>query len=336
MSSSLILKNLSKYYGKYCALSASDVEIPKGAFTCILGPSGSGKTTLLMLLAGIEEPTSGEIWLGDKELSHIALEKRNVGIVFQNYALFPNLTVKENILYGLVHKTASAQELKTRLEELTELTHLKGLEDRYPSELSGGQQQRVAIARALAPRPDYLLLDEPLSALDAWTRYEIGQELRDIQQKSGVTTIMVTHDRTEALSLSDFILVVNQGHIEQAASPSVIYDNPATKFVATFVGGMNIIEHPDINEGQATGVRYGDIVVTQATEASLSQPYTFTGKMLRKEFLGDTIRAFFLLNDFTNNVIVDIPRLQTVSNHLQEQKLYAIKISPEVWRQWNQ
>lgn len=335
MNSTLVLKNLSKRYGDFEALKPANVEIPYGSFTSILGPSGSGKTTLLMMLAGIELPTSGEIWFGEKNLSHVELEKRNVGIVFQNYALFPHLTVRDNILYGLVKKGLSKNELDQRLGEMLELTHLSGLENRFPHELSGGQQQRVAIARALAPKPDYLLLDEPLSALDAWTRYEIGQELREIQQKSAVTTIMVTHDRTEALSLSDFILVVNHGHIEQAGTPTEVYDNPKTEFVATFVGGMNIVQNAGINHGAMTGIRYGDVVVKHATEGALSEPYTFVGQLQHIEFMGDTVRAFFLLNDFKTEVIADIPRLQPVANDLKVKNLYAVQMQPSTWRQWS-
>ena len=330
------LKSLSKSYGDFEALKPANVDIPKGAFTSILGPSGSGKSTLLMILAGIEMPTTGEVWFDGKDLSHIPLEKRHVGIVFQNYALFPNLTVEENVLYGLAHKTLRQDEKRQRLQEMIALTHLEGLEKRRPTELSGGQQQRVAIARALAPKPSFLLLDEPLSALDAWTRYDIGQELREIQRKSGVTTIMVTHDRTEALSLSDFIIVINQGKIEQADTPSNIYDNPQTEFVATFVGGMNIVHLPDINEANATGIRYGDVLVSDANEAALARSHTYVGQLQDLEFMGDNVRGFFLLNDFKTQIIADISRARPVAANLQEKGLYALHLAPAVWRRWGQ
>lgn len=335
MSLDMQLKGLSKSYGDFEALKPATVNIPKGAFTSVLGPSGSGKTTLLMLLAGIEVPTSGEVWFDGKNLSQEPLEKRRVGIVFQNYALFPNLTVRENVLYGLANRAMSHEERSQRFNDMIALTHLEGLEERYPSELSGGQQQRVALARALAPKPSFLLLDEPLSALDAWTRYDIGQELRVIQRKSGVTTIMVTHDRTEALSLSDFIIVVNQGKIEQADTPSNIYDNPQTQFVATFVGGMNTVHLPDINEGKATGIRYGDVLVRQANEATLSREYTYVGQLQTLEFMGDNVRCFFLLNDFKTQIIADVSRTQPVASHLEEKGLYAICLQPHVWRRWS-
>lgn len=336
MSTDMQLKSLSKSYGDFEALKPANVDIPKGAFTSILGPSGSGKSTLLMILAGIEPPTTGEVWFDGKDLSHIPLEKRHVGIVFQNYALFPNLTVEENVLYGLANQPLRQDEKLQRFKEMIALTHLEGLEKRRPTELSGGQQQRVAIARALAPKPSFLLLDEPLSALDAWTRYDIGQELREIQRKSGVTTIMVTHDRTEALSLSDFIIVINQGKIEQADTPSNIYDNPQTEFVATFVGGMNIVHLPDINEGNATGIRYGDVLVSEANEAALSRSHTYVGQLQDLEFMGDNVRGFFLLNDFKTQIIADISRARPVAANLQEKGLYALHLAPAVWRRWGQ
>lgn len=217
-TSTLKINELTKRYDRTTAVAPCSLCLPQGGFTSILGPSGCGKTTMLMMIAGVVEPSGGQVWLDGEDITHVPLEKRGIGIVFQHYALFPNLTVKENVLYGL-HGKASSSEMAARFNELAALTHLDGFADRYPDELSGGQQQRTAIARALAPNPKLLLLDEPLSALDAWTRSSIGEELREIQQKSGVTTLMVTHDRTEALALSDFIVVMNNGKIEQAGAP---------------------------------------------------------------------------------------------------------------------
>lgn len=332
MTSALTLKNLAKSYGHFQALKPTNLEIPQGAFTSILGPSGSGKTTTLMLLAGIEVATGGEIWYGNENITHVEVERRHVGIVFQNYALFPNLTVRENILYGIKDK----QLANKRLTEMLTLTHLQGLENRYPSELSGGQQQRVALARALAPHPHFLLLDEPLSALDAWSRSQIGEELREIQQKSGVTTIMVTHDRREALSLSDFVIVMNNGSIEQAGTPREIYDQPKTKFVATFVGGMNVINHPRIANGRTVGIRYSDVEVMHADERSISKDYHFVGKLLSHEFFGDIIRAKFLLNDCKTQVTADIPSLQAISQNVCDGEYYVLHLMPNKWRQWEE
>lgn len=329
----LKLKNLSKVYPGGAGLKKADVEIPAGRFTSILGPSGCGKTTTLMVIAGIEPPDTGAVWLGDTDITTVPLEKRGVGIVFQSYALFPNLTVRDNIGYGLVGKV-SADAMKARIAEMVKLAHLEGLEDRYPQELSGGQQQRVAIARALAPKPALLLLDEPLSALDAWTRTAIGEELRAIQQKSGVTTVMVTHDRHEALALSDFILVMNQGEVEQAGTPEAVYDTPASDFVATFVGGMNIVRRPEINGGCPTGIRYGDVKVASATEAALSDPYTFVGQVKKTAFMGDTVRVELLLNDYATVITADVNRSEAVTPELTEKTLLAVTLPEAAWRTW--
>lgn len=333
-ASSLNLKGISKIYSNSMfSLKNMDLNIPRGSFTSILGPSGCGKTTTLMLIAGIEKPTTGEIWLDNINLTNLELDKREIGIVFQNYALFPNLTVRENILYGLYRQSSSQKQ--QRLTEMITLTHLEGLESRYPAELSGGQQQRVAIARALAPNPKLLLLDEPLSALDAWTRNSIGQELKEIQQHSGITTIMVTHDRSEALSLSDFVVVMNKGFIEQADTPLNIYDKPKSEFVATFVGGMNLVAMDLINNGQPFGIRYGDVQLRQATEASLTQPHTFVGQIQTVEFLGDTVRVSLLLNDFKSRIVADVPRTNDITKNLNIKKLLAVSMKPEYWKQWS-
>ena len=248
-AANLQLKALTKKYGEQTALYETTLNIPAGRFTSILGPSGCGKSTTLMLIAGLEKPTAGCVLVDGDDVTNTPVEERGIGIVFQNYALFPNLTVKENILYGLRARKASEATLSSRLYEMLELTYLTDLSERYPAELSGGQQQRVAIARALAPHPRLLLLDEPLSALDAWSRAFIGEQLRAIQEASGVTTVMVTHDRQEALSLSDYVVVMNAGHVEQADEPNDIYDRPASEFVATFVGGMNIAHAFDSRRG---------------------------------------------------------------------------------------
>ena len=335
MNDSLEIRHVYKTFGQTEVLKDIDVSINEGSFTCILGPSGSGKTTLLMILAGLEHPTQGEIFYHSENLTDLALEKRRVGIVFQHYALFPNLTVKENILFG-VSTQLSSKEKNEKLARLLDLTHLDGLENRYPAELSGGQQQRVAIARALAINPRFLLLDEPLSALDPANRSRIGRELREIQKKAGITCIMVTHDRTEALALSDYLIVLNHGRIEQAGTPADIYDQPASAFVATFAGGMNLIEIPAINEGQLTGIRFADVAVTRATEASLSAPYSFTAELLGKEFAGDFVVSHFLLNDFKTHLTALVPRTNPVADELTLGALYAVSLPRKRWCVWSQ
>lgn len=334
-TSTLKINELTKRYDRTTAVAPCSLCLPQGGFTSILGPSGCGKTTMLMMIAGVVEPSGGQVWLDGEDITHVPLEKRGIGIVFQHYALFPNLTVQENVLYGL-HGKASSSEMAARFNELAALTHLDGFANRYPDELSGGQQQRTAIARALAPNPKLLLLDEPLSALDAWTRSSIGEELREIQQKSGVTTLMVTHDRTEALALSDFIVVMNNGKIEQAGAPQTIYDSPESEFVATFVGGMNIVRLPAVNNGEPTGIRWGDVQVLLPTEASLAKPYTYVGQLEKCAFMGDNVRVELLLNDFKTRITADVSRFQPIARELTLKALYAVRLPLPGWRQWSE
>ena len=330
----LQLRAITKRYGEQTALHETTLKIPAGRFTSILGPSGCGKSTTLMLIAGLETPTSGCVLVDGEDVTNTPVEARGIGIVFQNYALFPNLTVKENILFGLRARKATDAEQNSRLAEMLELTYLTDLADRYPAELSGGQQQRVAIARALAPRPRLLLLDEPLSALDAWSRASIGEQLRAIQEASGVTTVMVTHDRQEALSLSDYVVVMNAGHVEQADAPNEIYDRPASEFVATFVGGMNIVRMPLIREGAATGLRYADVKLHRATEAALARPYTFVGKVQAVQFMGDTVRVKVLMNDFQTTITADALRINTDRSVFALHSLIAVELPESAWRTW--
>ena len=333
MDHSLKIEHLSKRFADTTVLTDINVAIPQGSFTCILGPSGSGKTTLLMLLAGIEKASEGKIFFGEEDITDVALEKRKAGIVFQNYALFPNLTVKENILYGLPADADSAVREET-LQKLTLLTNLQGLENRFPNELSGGQQQRVAIARALAVNPRFLLLDEPLSALDANNRTQIGLQLRQIQRKANITTIMVTHDQAEAMSLSDFIVIIKDGKIEQAGSPKEIYDHPATPFAAAFAGGMNLLKTPRVNGGKLTGIRHADIEVKEATEAALHKHHTFVAELQSMEFSGSFVVGHFLMNDFKTQLTAAIPRTNPIADELTIGSLYALRLPIERWHTW--
>lgn len=334
MDKFLTISHLTKRFEKLTALSDINLQLPLGAFTSLLGPSGSGKTTLLMLLAGIEEMQEGVILYDNEDITQLELPKRRAGIVFQHYALFPNLTVRENILYG-VPRCTPEKDREEKLARLIEMTRLTGLENRYPSELSGGQQQRVAIARALAIEPRFLLLDEPLSALDAQNREKIGRELREIQQKSGITTIMVTHDRNEALSLSDYIVVIKDGTVQQAGTPAEIYDHPATPFVATFAGGMNLIESELLNDGQRFGIRFSDVEVKRATERAFTEPNTFSAELTAKEFTGASVTAHFLLNDFKTVVTAVVGRTDPIADTLEIGKLYAVRIPSERLRTWS-
>jgi putative spermidine/putrescine transport system ATP-binding protein len=237
----LELSNVKKSFGTTVAVENFNLSIEQGEFVSFLGPSGCGKTTTLRMVAGFELPTSGEISLQNKNLTYLPPNKRNVGMVFQSYALFPNMTVAENIGYGLKVTGKSKKEINERIEEMLTLIHMEEQRSKFPSQLSGGQQQRVALTRALAIRPQVLLLDEPLSALDAKIRLELRLEIRRIQQQLGITTIYVTHDQEEALSLSDRIVVMSQGKMEQVGTPAQIYTSPETEFVAKFVGQINLL-----------------------------------------------------------------------------------------------
>jgi iron(III) transport system ATP-binding protein len=237
----LRLTDIHKQFGSFTALRDVSLDITKGEFVCFLGPSGCGKTTLLRIIAGLEAHSAGRIEQNGRDISALPPAERDYGIVFQSYALFPNLTVADNVAYGLVNRKLPRGEIRTRVAELLKLVGLPGSESKYPAQLSGGQQQRIALARALATSPGLLLLDEPLSALDAIVRVHLRQEIRSLQRKLGVTTVMVTHDQEEALSVADRIVVMNQGVIEQVGTPIEVYRDPATLFVADFVGRINAL-----------------------------------------------------------------------------------------------
>jgi iron(III) transport system ATP-binding protein len=241
MTDHLRLQGIRKNFGSFEALKDIHLSIAKGEFVCFLGPSGCGKTTLLRIVAGLEAQTAGRIEQNGRDISALPPAQRDYGIVFQSYALFPNLSVTDNVAYGLVNRRMPRSEIKARVSELLALVGLPGSEGKYPAQLSGGQQQRIALARALATKPGLLLLDEPLSALDAIVRVHLRQEIRSLQRKLGVTTIMVTHDQEEALAVADRIVVMNQGVIEQVGTPMEVYRDPATLFVADFVGRINAL-----------------------------------------------------------------------------------------------
>jgi len=235
----LELKRVSKHFATHCAVADVSLALERGQFFSLLGPSGCGKTTTLRMIAGFESPSSGEVWLNGARIDPLPPYQRNVNTVFQSYALFPHLTVRGNVEFGLRRKRAEMVE--TRVQKVLEQVRLDGKESRLPHQLSGGERQRVALARALVLAPDVLLLDEPLSALDPQLRKQVRAELKDLQRHVGVTFLFVTHDQEEALSLSDQIAVMNAGVIEQTGTPREIYQRPKTKFVASFLGAMNWI-----------------------------------------------------------------------------------------------
>jgi putative spermidine/putrescine transport system ATP-binding protein len=235
------LNNIQKSFGSVTAVKNATVVFDEGSFTTLLGPSGCGKTTILRMISGLGTPTSGDIMIGGKRVNDIPIHKRNLGLVFQNYALFPHRTIGENIAFGLKYRGVSKSDTRDKVRNALDIVRLPGVENRYPQQLSGGQQQRIALARAIVIEPDVLLLDEPLSALDANLREDMRVELKAIQDRIGVTTIFVTHDQSEALAMSDKIVVMSAGKIEQIGAPDEVYNAPASEFVATFLGASNLL-----------------------------------------------------------------------------------------------
>lgn len=265
----LQLTNVQKAFGQTLAVRDVNLQVERGEFVSFLGPSGCGKTTTLRMIAGFEHPTSGAIVIDGVDVTGKPANQRNIGMVFQSYALFPNMTVAHNIGFGLKVAGKNSQEIKTRVAEMLSLIKLEALGNRYPYQLSGGQQQRVALARALAIRPHLLLLDEPLSALDAKIRISLRNEIRAIQRQLGITTIYVTHDQEEALSLSDRVVVMNEGRMAQIGTPFEIYNFPKTTFVASFVGTLNTLTATVVDAAQGhlqvQGCDiYGDEAITNA------------------------------------------------------------------------
>ncbi|RYX92338.1 MAG: ABC transporter ATP-binding protein [Comamonadaceae bacterium] len=260
--SSIHIKNLRKDFGTQRALADISLKIENGTLLALLGPSGCGKSTTLQLLAGFEEPTAGEIWADDQLLSSakhvVGPEKRGVSLVFQNYAVWPHKTVAENVAFGLKLKKFSSSEIDRRLTTVLQTVQLGALRDRYPSELSGGQQQRVALARALAVEPKILLLDEPLSNLDASLREEMRFEIRRVHEALGITTVLVTHDQADALATADQIAVMHAGRVDQIGPPEELFGKPANAFVATFIGSNNELKGDYLGDGR---VQVGDVVV---------------------------------------------------------------------------
>jgi iron(III) transport system ATP-binding protein len=264
----LRIRNLVKRFGSFTALQNVSLDVYRGEFVCFLGPSGCGKTTLLRAIAGLDPQDEGTIEIAGRDVSKLPPAARDFGIVFQSYALFPNLTVASNVGYGLVNRKTSRKETDTRVQELLNLVGLSDQAKKYPVQLSGGQQQRVALARALATSPGLLLLDEPLSALDARVRLRLRDEIKALQRRVGVTTIMVTHDQEEALAMADRIVVMNQGVIDQVGLPAEIYRVPATPFVADFVGSMTFI---DAEVAGSDRLRIGALEITCADAGRFAQ-----------------------------------------------------------------
>jgi iron(III) transport system ATP-binding protein len=317
----LEIKNITKHYGSQTVLNDINATIEKGELLCILGPSGCGKTTLLRIIAGLETADSGHIFIDGKDCTFLPPSKRNFGIVFQSYALFPNMTALENILFGLKQKKEmTASEQKKKALEMLELVDLKEHCHKYPRHLSGGQQQRTAIARALALSPSYLLLDEPLSALDAKVRAKLRTEIRALQRKIGITTIMVTHDQEEALAMADRIVVMNNAVVEQIAHPHAIYNNPASRFVADFIGTMNFYSEG----GAMRGIRPEKIKIVDYME-----PHDVKALVRELEFKGAFTRIHSLIPEKNTEIFIDLPSDYVDSMKLKRNATLFLRVPDE-------
>ena len=312
------LRNVIKDYAGHRALTGVNLSMAPGEFVALLGPSGCGKTTGLRILAGFERPDGGQVIVNGQDITRLAPDKRNMGMVFQAYSLFPNLDLTDNVAFGLRMRGHAAGDRRKRAQELLELVGLEQAVDRYPNQLSGGQQQRVALARALAIEPSVLLLDEPLSALDARVRAQLRVEIRRLQQELGITTLFVTHDQSEALSMADRVGVMNAGHLEQLATPREIYRTPATPFVATFVGSVNRLRGRLATDGtvEVLGQRVaalnpdrlpaGEVDVLLRPEGLDAAAAPDGGALVREQsFLGSTVRLRLAIAQ--TDVLVDVP-----------------------------
>lgn len=289
------VSHLNKTYGNFKASNDVNFEIERGQLVALLGPSGSGKTTILRMLAGLETPDSGDIYIDGKRVNDVPAGKRKIGFLFQNYALFRHMTIYENIAFGLRVQKVNAKEIDERVKELLSLIGLEGLEKRYPHQLSGGQRQRVAFARALAPRPHLLLLDEPFAAIDAKVRKELRTWLKEMVKKLDITSIFVTHDQDEAVEVSDTIIVTNRGQIEQVGNPLAIYKAPKTSFVAQFIGESSILtEYRNLKgfsevQGKEAVIRPEFIEIAKLDEPMISESAAELGIVKAAAFRGSNL-----------------------------------------------
>ena len=345
MEQYLSVKNINKYFGDFQALNNVSFDVKEGEFVCILGPSGCGKTTLLRVIAGLESQSEGLINQNNKDISLLPPDQRDFGIVFQSYALFPNLSVKNNISFGLKTRKQNKETIDKRVDELLKLVGLSDHINKFSAQLSGGEQQRVALARALAPSPGLLLLDEPLSALDAKVRQYLRLEIKNLQRKLGVTTIMVTHDQEEALTMADRIILMNNGVIEQEGSPQDLYSKPKTAFSANFIGTTNLFKAKRISDKSieingstlecnenikddllTVTIRPEDIKISQND----NEKNILKGTIKELEFLGSNIRGHIAV-DFKSEkaiIICNFASEYILNNNIQNNSSVNISLQP--------
>ena len=345
------IKNLTKIYlshnknSEFKAVDNISVDIKAGEFVTLLGPSGCGKTTTLRMVAGFEIPTEGEIYLGGDKINDLTPDKRDTAMVFQSYALFPHLNIFDNIAYGLKLKKMSKEEIKEKVNNIIDLVGLKGMENRSPNQLSGGQQQRVALARALVMEPGVLLFDEPLSNLDAKLRVYMRTEIRKIQKKTGITAIYVTHDQSEAMSLSDRIIIMKDGIIEQAGTPEEVYGKPSNKFVAEFIGNVNFLKTKveKIEDGKAL-VKIGEnkfklnysgnkkvsdevSVVLRPEAIEIGKEGILEGKVISSTFMGSYQDYIVEVNG--DNICIEVTNPKA-KEHFSEGDMVKLNFNPQV------
>ncbi len=352
MDISVELKNVTKRFGDVKAVDNVSLEIKRGEFFSLLGPSGCGKTTTLRLVAGFEEPSQGEILINNQDVSNKRPYERNVNTVFQNYALFPHLTVAGNLRFGLERKKTPKHEIDGLVEEALDLVQMNKMGNRFPRQLSGGQQQRIALARSLILRPEVLLLDEPLGALDLKLRKAMQVELKNLQEKVGITFIYVTHDQEEALTMSDRIAVMEKGRLEQVGTPEEIYDFPKTRFVADFIGvsnffsgkivsidadkmnfisegGLEIVLPVDPNLSQGAEIQFSirpEKLTINATADTSSPENEFTGEIVNRMYLGDSIHYIIALSE-TEKITVFLKQKDTAQEQLSFSKGDKVSVS---------
>ncbi len=333
----LKIQNITRSFGNFFALRDVSLDVDEGELICLLGPSGCGKTTLLRVIAGLEAAYNGVVILDNRDISSLPPIRRNFGIVFQSYALFPNLTVRQNVAYGLQNRGTTQGTVKSRVNEVLELVGLGESGRKYPAQLSGGQQQRVALARALALSPKMLLLDEPLSALDARVRIKLRRDICNLQKKLGITTIMVTHDQEEALTMADRIAVMNEGMIVQVGTPQEIYERPVSPFVAEFIGSINFIDHTGYHgeytgkDGELMAIRPEHIHLTHDSDGYMEG--VVQARVKDWEFRGAFYRVTLEIENESdadgNDVIIDLPSTMAQNMLLDRQHRIGIRFPRE-------
>ncbi|WP_417804835.1 ABC transporter ATP-binding protein [Thalassospira lucentensis] len=323
------LQNVVKRYGEFTAVKRMDLTVPDNSFVTFLGPSGCGKTTTLRMIAGLTDITEGDLLIRDKRVNSLPIHKRNLGLVFQNYALFPHKSIFDNIAFGLKYRKVSKEDIRDKVNRALDLVQLPNVADRYPNQLSGGQQQRIALARAIVIEPDVLLLDEPLSALDANLREEMRVELKRIQRELGVATVFVTHDQSEALAMSDKLVVMNNGFVEQEGAPQDVYNNPSSAFVADFLGHSNIIA-AELGSPEAgfTNVQLqsGEMLLTTDEQTAKAKGSKDVRAVIRAEKIGLSEQ------DGSGNDVISIPgKIKTV-DYLGQQARYFVQANGRDWQ----